>query len=74
MIKSALLSVPVKQLKFIRNNSILSSCLRYSEYGDPAQVLKQVEVTIEPPNANNVLIKLLASPINPADINTIQGN
>jgi trans-2-enoyl-CoA reductase len=49
----------------------------YESYGDPGQVLKQVDTTDQVLNAplpdDQVLVKFLASPINPADINTIQG-
>lgn len=47
--------------------------LIYNEYGEPTDVLhKETEELPEPKN-NEVLIKMIAAPVNPADINTIQG-
>ena len=60
---------------FVRLSSSYS--LIYESYGDPEKVLQKVETTAQvlqsPLPANQVLVKFLASPINPADINTIQG-
>lgn len=54
-----------------------SFALVYDSYGDPGQVLKKIETTEQvlnaPLPADQVLVRFLASPINPADINTIQG-
>jgi len=58
-----------------RRNS--SYALVYSNYGDPEKVISKVETTADVFGksliANQIRVKLLASPINPADINTIQG-
>jgi trans-2-enoyl-CoA reductase len=53
--------------------SCLASVLRYSDYGDPAKVMKLCTETLDTPPAEKVLVKILQAPINPADINTIQG-
>ncbi|XP_044589428.1 enoyl-[acyl-carrier-protein] reductase, mitochondrial [Cotesia glomerata] len=45
----------------------------YTEYGDPAEVLKLTEVPDKKPEANQVAVKWLLSAVNPADINTLQG-
>lgn len=50
-----------------------SKQLMYTEFGDPAKVLKCEEVTIENLECQDVLVRMLAAPINPADINTIEG-
>lgn len=50
-----------------------SKQLVYSEFGDPVKVLKCEEVSIDNLNCQDVLVRMLAAPINPADINTIQG-
>ncbi|XP_038057691.1 enoyl-[acyl-carrier-protein] reductase, mitochondrial-like [Patiria miniata] len=47
--------------------------LVYAEYGDPVKVMKLSETDLAPLESNSVKIKMLASPINPSDINTIQG-
>ncbi|XP_070556073.1 enoyl-[acyl-carrier-protein] reductase, mitochondrial-like isoform X2 [Ptychodera flava] len=48
--------------------------LRYAEYGDPSKVVQQSSLSVpEKLEPNEVKVKMLASPINPADINTIQG-
>jgi trans-2-enoyl-CoA reductase len=60
------------------NKRLISSSygLIYEEFGDPIKVVKKVEMSweldkvLEP---NEILMRYLASPINPADINTIQG-
>jgi trans-2-enoyl-CoA reductase len=45
----------------------------YAEYGDPIKVLSKKEVQLKDPKSNEVVVQMLAAPINPADINTIQG-
>lgn len=47
--------------------------LKYEGYGEPCDVVKIVNEEIEPPKNKEVVVKILLSPINPADINTIQG-
>lgn len=56
-----------------RSMSVLSTYLKYTEYGEPINVLQKCEETLEEPQNNNVLLKILAAPVNPADINVIQG-
>lgn len=53
--------------------SVLSKYLKYSQYGEPITVLTKGEETLEEPKNNEVLLKILAAPVNPADINVIQG-
>lgn len=50
-------------------------CLMYNEHGDPAKVLHCVDLPAIPSQLKDseVLIRMLASPVNPADINMIQG-
>ncbi|XP_072945100.1 uncharacterized protein [Epargyreus clarus] len=55
----------------IRN--LISKQLVYSEFGDPLQVVKFREVEVPPLDSQEVLVRMLAAPVNPADINTIQG-
>lgn len=56
-----------------RRMSCLASVLRYSDYGDPSKVIKLCTEKLEAPKDDNLLVKILQAPINPADINTIQG-
>ncbi|XP_028894998.1 enoyl-[acyl-carrier-protein] reductase, mitochondrial [Zeugodacus cucurbitae] len=56
-----------------RTTCICAQSLQYCENGEPADVLQLVELDISEPKMNEVLVRLLAAPINPADINTIQG-
>jgi trans-2-enoyl-CoA reductase len=44
-----------------------------SSHGEPKEVLKLHSHSISPPHGDHVNIRFLASPINPADINQIQG-
>lgn len=53
--------------------SVLSSFLEYAECGEPGKVVYKRDVQLGTPKSNEVLVKILAAPINPADINVIQG-
>lgn len=52
---------------------LMSRQLVYSEFGDPLNVLKVRETEVPCLGTQDVLVRMLAAPINPADINTIQG-
>lgn len=54
-------------------STICSTFLKYSELGDPLQVLHKCTEPVGPIKSTEVLIKTLVAPINPADINMIQG-
>lgn len=47
--------------------------LIYRKHGDPSRVVELEDVPVPQIGAKQVLVKLLASPINPSDINMIQG-
>ncbi|EPS36506.1 hypothetical protein H072_9945 [Dactylellina haptotyla CBS 200.50] len=51
----------------------LSRCLVFSNYGQPEKVLSLHSYSIPPPYGDNLIVKFLASPINPADVNQIEG-
>lgn len=55
----------------IKTDSVKS--LFYKEYGEPVDVLHITTQTINQPESNQVSVKWLLAPVNPADINTIQG-
>ncbi|XP_043281280.1 enoyl-[acyl-carrier-protein] reductase, mitochondrial isoform X2 [Venturia canescens] len=55
----------------IRNAS--GKSLVYKEYGEPSKVLVLTSAQEKKPQANEVSVKWLLAPVNPADINTIQG-
>ncbi|XP_069668994.1 enoyl-[acyl-carrier-protein] reductase, mitochondrial [Periplaneta americana] len=61
------------RLQFVRCQSIMAKKLVYSEYGDAMKVVRQEKETLTAPKDNEILVQMLAAPINPADINTIQG-
>ncbi|KAI1484447.1 alcohol dehydrogenase superfamily, zinc-containing protein [Biscogniauxia mediterranea] len=51
-----------------------AKALVFSEYGEPEKVLRLHTHSISPSlPASSVLLRTLAAPINPADVNTIQG-
>jgi trans-2-enoyl-CoA reductase len=50
-----------------------AKALTFSDYGDPPAVLSLHSHSISPPHNNLMTLRFLASPINPADINQIQG-
>ncbi|XP_034478013.1 enoyl-[acyl-carrier-protein] reductase, mitochondrial [Drosophila innubila] len=56
-----------------RQMSIVARSLKYTQHGEPQDVLQIVEDRLTEPRDQQVLVKILAAPINPADINTIQG-
>ncbi|XP_061574450.1 enoyl-[acyl-carrier-protein] reductase, mitochondrial isoform X2 [Cololabis saira] len=47
--------------------------LSYGNHGDPLQVVQLKDVDLPPIGEKDVLVKFLAAPINPSDINMIQG-
>ncbi|KAF9939267.1 mitochondrial 2-enoyl thioester reductase [Modicella reniformis] len=50
-----------------------ATALVYASYGRPAEVLKVLRHTLEPPADDSVQVQFLAVPINPADINQVEG-
>jgi len=50
-------------------------CLMYAEHGDPVRVVQRVDSPVIPSQLKDteVLIRMLAAPVNPSDINMIQG-
>lgn len=50
-----------------------AKALTFQEYGDPPSVLSLHSHSISPPHGDLMTLRFLASPINPADINQIQG-
>ncbi|KAK6543260.1 mitochondrial 2-enoyl thioester reductase [Orbilia ellipsospora] len=51
----------------------VAKCLTFANYGQPGKVLSLHSHSISPPYEDNITVKFLASPINPADINQIEG-
>ncbi|KAJ8935102.1 hypothetical protein NQ314_012998 [Rhamnusium bicolor] len=47
--------------------------LVFSEFGDPVEVVQKENENIVEPKEKEVLLKVLAAPVNPVDINIIQG-
>src|SRR5436853_930161 len=45
----------------------------YETHGNPAEVLRVVDCPWPEPGANEVVVKMSAAPINPADLNQIEG-
>ncbi|KAH8433589.1 enoyl-[acyl-carrier-protein] reductase [Aspergillus melleus] len=50
-----------------------AKALVYSRYGEPKDVLRLHKHSISPPHGSQVTLRLLAAPLNPADVNQIQG-
>ncbi|KAF2268103.1 NAD(P)-binding protein [Lojkania enalia] len=50
-----------------------AKALTFKDYGEPPNVLSLHGHSIPPPHGEHMTIRFLASPINPADINQIQG-
>ena len=47
--------------------------LVFSSFGEPLEVVKMRETELPCLGANDVLVRMLAAPVNPADLYTIQG-
>lgn len=47
--------------------------IQFNEFGDPSKVLQKVDIGKCEVGPEDIGVKVLAAPINPADINTIQG-
>lgn len=45
----------------------------YTETGDPAQVVRLARHQLPSPQPTSVLVRMLASPVNPSDLNQIEG-
>ena len=45
----------------------------YQAHGNPAEVLRLAEQSLPEPRGNEALVRILAAPINPADLNQIEG-
>ena len=45
----------------------------YRQYGNPADVLEVVETDLPAPGPGEVLVNRILAPINPADLNTVEG-
>ena len=50
-----------------------AKCIKFYEFGSPKDVLKVEYKNIEPPKDNEVLVRMLARPINPSDLIPIRG-
>ncbi|KAL9024678.1 MAG: hypothetical protein Q9180_007837, partial [Flavoplaca navasiana] len=50
-----------------------AKALVYPKHGSPADVLNLHTHSISPPHSNHITLRTLAAPLNPSDINQIQG-
>jgi NADPH:quinone reductase-like Zn-dependent oxidoreductase len=50
-----------------------AKCIKYYEFGSPKDVLKVENKSINPPRDKEVLVRMLARPINPSDLIPIRG-
>lgn len=65
---------PRQQKRFISAYGyIQAKALVYSKYGEPKDVLQLHGHSISPPSGKTVVVRMLTTPINPADVNQIQG-
>lgn len=51
-----------------------AKCIKFYDFGSPLDVLKVENKSIAPPNDNEVLVRMLARPINPSDLIPIRGS
>ena len=72
-------SIRITALPLDRRRTITSygytqaKALVYSKYGEPQDALSLHGHSISPPTGSTVVVRMLTSPINPADVNQIQG-
>ncbi|KKK36120.1 alcohol dehydrogenase [Mesobacillus campisalis] len=50
-----------------------AKCIKFYEFGSPKNVLKVEYKSIQPPKDNEVIVRMLARPINPSDLIPIRG-
>lgn len=50
-----------------------TKCIKFYEFGSPKDVLRVESKNIETPKDNEVLVRMLARPINPSDLILIRG-
>jgi NADPH:quinone reductase-like Zn-dependent oxidoreductase len=50
-----------------------AKCIKFHEFGSPKNVLKVESKSIQPPKDNEVIVRMLARPINPSDLIPIRG-
>ena len=65
-----------RKLNFTRNYSHSGGnyvSVSYKDFGDPLKVLELSKSVLRDVGSDEVLVRMLAAPINPADINMIQG-
>ncbi|MUK90705.1 zinc-binding dehydrogenase [Ornithinibacillus sp. L9] len=53
---------------------MFANCIKFYECGSPQDVLKVENISIEPPKDNEVLVRMVARPINPSDLIPIRGS
>ncbi|OCA92005.1 zinc-dependent alcohol dehydrogenase family protein [Bacillus wudalianchiensis] len=51
-----------------------AKCIKFYEFGSPRDVVKVESKSIQPPKGNEVLVRMLARPINPSDLIPIRGS
>jgi mitochondrial enoyl-[acyl-carrier protein] reductase / trans-2-enoyl-CoA reductase len=67
--------LPLDRRRFISTYGYTQSkALIYSSYGEPREKLHLHGYSISPPTSTSVTLRMLAAPINPADVNQIQGS
>merc|ERR1711939_558868 len=67
-------STPIDQRRTISSYGYeQAKALVYSKYGEPQDVLSLHGHSISPAAGTNVVLRMLVAPINPADVNQIQG-
>ncbi|BFZ60954.1 mitochondrial 2-enoyl thioester reductase [Saitoella coloradoensis] len=72
-VKPAVYSNASASLFFRRFASINARAVVYSEHGKPTEVLKVHSYKIDTPKADEINVRFLAAPINPSDINQVEG-
>lgn len=50
-----------------------SGFLQFTQTGNPAEVLHAAEREVKPPNGHEVLVRMRYAPVNPADLNFMEG-
>ncbi|ESK91908.1 trans-2-enoyl- reductase [Moniliophthora roreri MCA 2997] len=72
-VNASKLSLSSRRL-FSSSSSLLNRAVVYTSNGSPSQVVSAISYpSLPPPLPNTVNLKFILSPINPADVNTVEG-
>lgn len=74
VLQMKLLLSPTSSINLTRTMANLTAIeLTYEKFGNPTEVIQMKERKVPELGKDDVMVRMLVAPINPSDINTIQG-